>query len=252
MRRVLITRPRAQAAAFAAGLKAAGFEPISFPVIEIRPLEDPTELDQALSALAHYDWLIFTSVNGVEVVWERMERLSLPAIPNTLRVAAIGPKTGEALKQRGVTPAFIPDEYVAEAILPGLGDLRGQRVLLPRAEIARRALPEAIRAAGGVVHEIAVYRTLPETAKAEGLDALKAGVDVVTFTSPSTVQNFVKIIRLNGLDPMQLPGKPKIACIGPITREAAQAEGFSVAVVAKEYTTAGLVEALGSLENGQE
>ena len=110
-------------------------------------------------------------------------------------MAAIGPKTAEALKAHGVTPDFVPEEYVAEAILPGLGDLRGQWVLLPRAEIARKALPEAITAAGGVAHEIAVYQTLPAEPDAEGFAALRSGVDVITLTSPSTVQNFLAIVQ---------------------------------------------------------
>ena len=165
-----------------------------------------------------------------------------------MRVAAIGPKTAEALQARGVIPNFIPDEYVAEAILPGLGDLRGRWVLLPRAEIARKALPEAIFEAGGIPHEIAVYRTLPAQPDSEGLAALKSGVDIVTLTSPSTVQNFVAIARQNGLDPLALPGNPWFACIGPITEKAAREEGFANLVTAREYTTAGLIEVISNLE----
>jgi uroporphyrinogen-III synthase len=164
-------------------------------------------------------------------------------VANT-KVAAIGPKTAQSLETRGVTPDFVPDEYVAEAILPGLGDLRGRWVLLPRAEIARKALPEAILQAGGVAHEIAVYQTLPAEPDLEGLTALKSGVDAVTFTSPSTVENFVEIVRREGLNPLQLPRNPLIACIGPITQKAAQEAGFSETVVAEEYTTEGIVTLL--------
>ena len=160
------------------------------------------------------------------------------------KTAAIGPKTAQSLEARGVTPNFVPDEYVAEAILPGLGDLRGRWVLLPRAEIARKALPEAIVAAGGVAHEIAVYQTLPAKPDPDGLAALKAGVDAVTFTSPSTVENFVEIVRHAGFDPVHLPGNPQIACIGPITQNIAQEVGFSNIVVAEEYTTEGIVTLL--------
>jgi len=161
-----------------------------------------------------------------------------------IRVAAIGPKTAQALISRGVTPDFVPDEYIAEAILPGLGDLRGRWVLLPRAEIARKALPEAIAAVGGMAHEIAVYQTVRAEPDPDGLSALKSGVDAVTFTSPSTVENFVEIVRRAGLDPMHLPGDPKIACIGPITQKAAAEAGFVDIFVAEEYTTEGLVELL--------
>jgi uroporphyrinogen-III synthase len=244
MKRILVTRPRAQADSFVEGLRAAGFEPIYFPVIEIRSVEDHSELDQALEQINKYDWVVFTSVNGVEAVFGRLEKHSL--LPH---VAAIGPKTAQALKARGVIPDFIPEEYIAEAILPGLGDLRGKRVLLPRAEIARKALPEAITKAGGMAHEIAVYKTLPAQPDAEGLAALKAGVDVVTLTSPSTVQNFVAIAKLNGLEPLNLPNNPLFACIGPITEQAAREEGLSNLVVAKEYTAEGMIQILSDLVN---
>lgn len=244
MKRILVTRPRAQADSLVEGLRAAGFEPIYFPVIEIRSIEDNSELDQALEQINKYDWVVFTSVNGVKAVFDRSENsLSLP------RVAAIGPKTAEALKARGVIPDFIPEEYVAEAILPGLGDLRGRQVLLPRAEIARKALPEAIIRAGGTAHEIAVYKTLALQPDAEDLAALKAGVDVITLTSPSTVQNFVAIAKQNGFNPLNLPNNPLFACIGPITELTAREEGLSNLVVAKEYTTDGLIQVLSDLVN---
>jgi len=241
MKRILVTRPRVQADSFADGLKTAGFEPIYFPVIEIHSIEDNSKLDQALKNINKYDWIVFTSVNGVEFVFEKLKQFS--PIP---RVAAIGPKTAEALKARGVTPDFVPEEYVAEAILPGLGDLHGKWVLLPRAEIARQALPEAIVNAGGTAHEIAVYKTLPVQPDPEGLAALKSGVDWITFTSPSTVRNFVEIIRQQKLDPFKLTGNPKIACIGPITECAAKDEGYQVDLVAEKYTTEGLINALSN------
>ena len=245
--KVLITRPRSQSDSLAAALRSAGFEPIYFPVIEIRPIEDNPELDRALKNINKYEWVVFTSVNGVEVVSEKLKQISpLP------RVAAIGPKTAEALKERGITPEFVPEEYVAEAILPGLGDLRGKRVLLPRAEIARKALPEAITAAGGAAHEIAVYQTLPARPDPDGLAALRSGVDVITLTSPSTVQNFLAVVRRNGLDPFSLPGGPVFSCIGPITERAARAEGFNHLVVAQEYTAEGLVEVIKKLMNNLE
>jgi uroporphyrinogen III methyltransferase / synthase len=242
MKRILITRPRAQADDFAAKLRTAGFEPIFFPVIEIQPIENNVALERALSKLECYDWLVFTSVNAVEVVFRHLQDLALP------QVAAIGPKTAEALQVHGITPDFVPDEYVAESILPGLGDLRGKWILLPRAEIARKALPEAICVAGGIPHEIAVYKTLPAQPSPGGLAALKSGVDIVTLTSPSTVQNFMAIARQNGLDPLSLPGNPLFACIGPITEQAAREEGLVPLVIAKEYTTEGLIQVISNLE----
>ena len=245
--KILITRPRAQADSFAAGLSAAGFEPYFFPVIEIRPILENAELESALKRLNRYDWLVFTSVNGVAAVFDQMDRLQMRALPESVKVAAIGPKTAGALRARAIEPNFVPDEYVAEAILPGLGELRGRWVLLLRAEIARQALPQAISQVGGVAHEIAVYRTLPAKADMQGLAALRAGVDVVTLTSPSTVENFVAIARQHGLDPHNLPGSPVFACIGPITEQAAMDEGLSGLIVAPEFTTEGLIRAIRTL-----
>lgn len=242
MKRILITRPRAQANGFAGKLRAAGFEPIFFPVIEIQPIENNVALERALSKIECYDWLVFTSVNAVEVVFRQLKNIALP------QVAAIGPKTAEALRVRRITPDFVPEEYVAESILPGLGDLRGRWVLLPRAELARKALPEAICEAGGIPHEIAVYKTLPVRPDPQALAALKMGVDFVTLTSPSTVQNFIAIVQQNGLDPLSLPGNPLFACIGPITEQAAREEGLVNIMTAKEYTTEGLIEIISSLE----
>ncbi len=257
--KILITRPRAQADEFAEKLRSAGFEPISFPVIEIQPIGNNVALERALEKLNCYEWVVFTSVNAVEVFFSPSSPALLPkekGVPSPFgrgqgegtKVAAIGPKTAEALRARGVTPDFVPEEYVAEAILPGLGDLQGKWVLLPRAEIARKALPEAIADAGGIAHEIAVYKTLPTEPAPEGIAVLKSGVDVVTLTSPSTVQNFVAICKLNGLDPLNLPNNPLFACIGPITEQAAREEGLVNLVVAKEYTTDGLIEAITHTE----
>jgi uroporphyrinogen-III synthase len=248
---ILITRPRNQADSFANALAAAGFEPVFFPVIEICSFEENVALDRAVEKLECYDWVVFTSVNGVEAFFERIKSPSPfqgEGLGVGVKTAAIGPKTAATLEARGVTPDFVPDEYVAEAILPGLGDLRGRWVLLPRAEIARKALPKAILEAGGVAHEIAVYQTVPAEPDVDGLAALKSGVDAVTFTSPSTVTNFVEIVRRAELDPLNLPGNPKIACIGPITHKAAQEAGYTDLMVAEEYTTEGLVSLLRNSE----
>jgi len=246
--KILITRPRAQADDFAEKLRSVGFEPISFPVIEIQPIGNNLALERALEKLNCYEWIVFTSVNAVDIValtaGAKLGALAQSKHGEGVKVAAIGPKTAEALRARGVTPDFVPEEYVAEAILPGLGDLQGKWVLLPRAEIARKALPEAIADAGGIAHEIAVYKTLPTEPAPEGIAVLKSGVDVVTLTSPSTVQNFVAICKQNGLDPLNLPNNPLFACIGPITEQAAKEEGLIKLVVAKEYTTDGLIEAI--------
>ena len=243
-KRIVITRPREQAGAFAQQIAAVGAVPVFLPVIEIQPLADAVILDRALSKLACYDWVVFTSANGVEAVWERLAELGQPGLPEGLQVAAIGPKTAAALQQRGVKPDFVPDEYIAEAILPGLGDVRGRWVLLPRADLARPALPLAIIAAGGVAHEIAAYHTIPAEPDLAGLQALREGVDIITFTSSSTVRNFVALAHGAGLDPKNLPAQPHLACIGPITASTAAEEGLPVDLVADEYTIEGLLAAL--------
>lgn len=248
MQKVLITRPRMQADPFADEIREAGMQPVYFPVIEIYPIENNSGLREALHRLDRYDWLIFTSVNGVNTTWTEMTTMGIEQIPDDVRVAAIGPKTAAALKSHGVEPGFVPDEYVAEAIMPGLGDLAGRAVLLLRAETARKALTEAIIQAGGIVHEVAVYRTLPKKPDTQGLLALRTGVDVVTLTSPSTVQHFVSMVRAAGLNPCALPGNPVFACIGPITEQAARAENLPNRIMADTYTTEGLVKAIQDLE----
>ncbi len=245
--KVLITRPRAQSDSFADALRAAGFEPILFPVIEIRPFKENVALDRALAKLSCYDWIVFTSVNGVDAFFEKIPS-PFPQIAKGIRIAAIGPKTARSLETRGVRPDFVPAEFVAEAILPGLGDLRGKWVLLPRAEIARKALPDAIVAAGGVPHEIAVYRTVTTEPDPLGLSNLRSGVDVITFTSPSTVTNFVQVVKSSGMDPLHLPNDPLIVCIGPITRQAANEAGFLSTLVTDEYTTEGLLAVVRQIQ----
>ena len=245
MKRILVTRSRVQADEFAEKLRSAGFEPIYFPVIEIKPIENNVALERALSKLDCYEWIIFTSVNAVDVLFEQFPSLHWG---DGIKVAAVGSKTADALKRRGVIANFVPQEYIPEAILPGLGDLLGRWVLLPRADLARKDFPELIFNAGGVPHEITIYKTLPAQPDSESLAALRGGVDAITLTSPSTVQNFMAIARQNGLDPLALPNNPLFACIGPITEQATEEAGLPNVVVAKEYTTDGLLAVLKDRE----
>jgi uroporphyrinogen-III synthase len=193
----------------------------------------------------------------VEAFWRRLA-LAGAELPPSLRVAAIGPATAQALAQRGVQAAYVPAEYVAEAIAAGIGDVAGLWILLPCAELAREALAKELAQRGAVVHEIAVYRTLPAAPDPQGLAELRRGVDAVTFTSSSTVQNFVAllsggpqyiaaaVIRRLGRDGVPLPslGRAAIACIGPITAQTAREAGLPVDVLAAKYTTGGLADAL--------
>jgi len=160
-KRVVVTRPEGQSQRFVEMLVNLGANPICLPVIEISPVADPQELDVVLKRLDRYDWLVLTSINGVAAVWERFDALNVQSLPKMLKIACIGPKTAAALKEKGYQADFVPEEYIAEAILPGLGDLEGLNVLLARADIARPDLPEAIRAGGGIADDICAYRTIP-------------------------------------------------------------------------------------------
>jgi uroporphyrinogen III methyltransferase/synthase len=158
-----------------------------------------------------------------------------------VRVAAIGPATAQALKERAVIPDFVPAEYVAEAILPGLGDVHGQRILLPRADIARKALVNQLRMRGAFPEEIAVYRTVLCQPDLEALADLEQGVDIAIFSSSSTVGNFFELMGKRASDLLK---GTVIACIGPITAETARTNGLTVDLIAAEYTVEGLVNAL--------
>jgi uroporphyrinogen-III synthase len=242
-KRILVTRPRAQADDLGNKLAALGAEPIPFPTIEIAPMDDYSALDESIQNLETYHWIIFTSVNGVSAFWSRLDLAGIGDPPGLIqRIAAIGPATAQALKRRGVGATFIPDEYVAEAIVAGIGDVRGKWILLPRADIAREALAVELANRGAVVHEIAAYRTLPAAPDPLGLAELQRGVDAITFTSSSTVRNFVALA--GQFD--KLPNQPAIACIGPITAQTVREVGWPVDVIATEYTMAGLVAALAT------
>jgi uroporphyrinogen III methyltransferase / synthase len=244
--RVLITRPRQDAMDFAEALQANGIQTFYLPTIDIRPLADTTALDRALSRLGCYQWLVLTSANAVDVVLERLSAVGITQFPPGLKVAAVGPKTAARLITGGIQPDHVPDEYLAEAILPGLGDLAGCWVLLPTADIAHDTLPRAIQAADGIAHVITAYRTLPAEPDQQGMAAVREGLDWITFTSGSTARNFVGMLRREGLDPFHLPGRPRIACIGPKTAQVAQELGFQVDLIAETYTVEGLVQAIVS------
>lgn len=242
--RVLITRPKKQAGDFANALRSIGADPVLFPTIAIRPANDLRPLDNALSGLERYDWIILTSANAAEMTIERMAALGMQSPPQNVHLAAIGPKTAAKLDDAGIQPDFVPQKYIAEAILPGLGTIKGRWFLLPMADIAHDTLPRAIQMADGISHVVTVYHTLPAKPDRPGLTALQEGVDVITFTSGSTVRNFIRLVQEAGLDPFRLPGLPKIACIGPKTAGTAAEAGFQVDFVADPHTTDGLVDAI--------
>lgn len=240
-KRILVTRPRAQAADLCDKLSAVGAQPIIFPTIEISPLDDYSSLDRAIAQLKQYHWIIFTSVNGVNAFWKRLNIVETDSHRplQHVKVAAIGPATARALQKNGVRAELIPDEYVAEAILEKIGDVKDKRILLPHADIAREALAIELTKRGAVIHDVAAYRTLPSVIDPNGIAELQRGVDVITFTSSSTARNFVTLVGQDIIFSNTL-----IACIGPITAQTALEVGLIVNIMAKEYTIAGLVAAL--------
>lgn len=249
-RRVVVTRARAQAGELSEKLEALGAEVIEFPVIEIQPPEDFAPLDEAISDLDSFDWLIFTSANGVDAFMQRLDHhgLDLRAVPRHARLAAIGPATAERLRETGLRVDAVPKEYRAEALLEEVaGDsLEGKRILIPRAKVAREVLPGRLREAGAEVVVPPTYESVPSSeGKQELARRLEGGeVDCVTFTASSTVENFV---RAFGDDTFRLLERAKVVCIGPITAETARERGVRVDAEAAEYTIPGLVEAVADL-----
>jgi uroporphyrinogen III methyltransferase/synthase len=246
-RLVVITRAKAQAASFVALLENAGARVLVAPTIAIEPPPSWAPLDAALRRGGEYDWAVFTSVNGVEMVKARLSALGLDAgALGRCRVAAIGPATAEALSSVGLPATVVPEEYVAEGLARALAALvrPGQRVLLARAAETRDLLVRELERLGARVEEVAAYRTRPASEDmAELKQALGAGVvDAVTFTSSSTVRHFVSIFAPGELE--RLMAGVTVACIGPVTRATAAAAGLEPEIVAEEYTIAGLAVAL--------
>ena len=245
---VVVTRPRAQAQAFASLLEAAGARVLLMPTIVIEPPVSWAPLDRALERLGDYRWAVFTSVNGVEMTRRRLEEKGRGADAlRGRRLAAIGPATAEALRAIGLEPEVVPEEYVAEALAERLRVLigAGDRVLLARAAETRDVLVTLLEAAGATVDEVPAYQTRPERAGglAELRGALRAGaVDVVTFTSSSTVRHFAALFP--GEDLPGLLRGVRVACIGPVTRATAEALGLEARIVPGEYTIPALARAI--------
>lgn len=243
-KRVLITRASEQAEGLSRLLRAAGAVPIALPAIRLEPPETWEPFDRAVAGLRQYDWMIFTSANGVAAVIARLDHLGLDLSGlRGLRVAAIGPATASALEQQGIHAEFVPKEYVAEAVAQGMGDLgmSGARLLLPRAAEAREVLVQLLAEMGATVDEVPVYRTIQDTEAVREIgELLRAGqIDAVSFASSSAVRSL-------GGDFLDQTSRrrPVIVCIGPVTAATARELGIVVDVVAKEYTAPGLVEAL--------
>ena len=242
---ILVTRPREQARTLSNRFQQLGATTIELPTIEVAPVGDSDQLDRALRNLNVYDWAIFTSVHGVRFFLDRLNALGYsPENLRNLKVAAVGPATATALERAGKKPDYVPKEYLTERIVSGLGDVRGKRIVLPRADIASRKLPNLLVGRGARVDEVIAYRTvIPRELTRERVRSVFAeGVDWITFTSPSTVRNFARILGNGELQTCLV--KVKVACIGPVTVEAAKELGIGVDVAARTYTIDSLVEAI--------
>jgi uroporphyrinogen-III synthase len=246
--RVLVGRARHQAGSLSAELREQGAEVLEIPFIEIRKPRSFQPLDSALRNLDTYDWLILTSTNGVEALWDRLAKLRVTtasAARSGLRVAAIGPATKKAIERRGLHVDIVPKEYVAEAVVRSLRTkVTDKRVLLVRAKVARDVIPRELRNAGAHVDVIEAYETIVPQASRKRLQAALKNPNrrpqVITFTSSSTVKNFVQLLGAR---------KPKLdgvlmSSIGPVTSATLREHGLKVDIAAKEFTIPGLVAAI--------
>jgi uroporphyrinogen III methyltransferase/synthase len=242
-RRVVVTRAREQASALAEKLHALGAAVVEFPTIEIRPAEDYGPLDCAITDLASYDWLIFTSANGVRFFLERLDRSATDLRALKAKVCAIGPATKKAVEALHLKVDLMGKEYVAESLIEAFGayDLAGKRMLLPRAAVARDVVPAELGRRGARVDVVEAYRTVVPEGAAQAAGEIFGGArkpDWITFTSSSTVQNFVAAAGTEVLAGV------KAASIGPVTSATARKLGIEVAAEAAEFTIDGLVEAI--------
>jgi uroporphyrinogen III methyltransferase/synthase len=250
---ILVTRAREQASALTNALEELGAECIEAPAIKIMPPESYDAMDAAIASLKDYDWLIFTSVNGVEFFFARLHQAGLDARAlGRSKVAAVGSATAERLWQKGILADLMPTEFQAEGILADLSGriATGMRVLMPRAAVARDLLPQKLREMGVSVDTPTAYRTV--TGDSDGLELaamLAAGeIDLITFTSSSTVTN---LLNLLGKEGQALIGRVNVACIGPVTAGTCLEKGIRPDVIAEKSTIAGLVDAIENFYRGE-
>nr|WP_320115177.1 uroporphyrinogen-III synthase [uncultured Desulfuromonas sp.] len=245
-KRVLVTRAAHQAQSFVRLLEAQGATAITCPLIEIVAPTSWQPLDEALAQLADYDDLILTSVNAVEMVFGRLKKLAVPqTVLEGVRLVCVGPKTAKSLQRYGYQPDLQPEEYRAEAVVAALTaqGVVGRKVLYPRAELARDLIPSSLTQAGARVDDPIAYRTLPAQDSAVRIRTLlrEQAVDVVTFSSSSSVDNFVALL---GDEALPLTRQVVLASIGPLTTATAVQHGLAIAVEPAQYTLDGLVQAL--------
>ena len=249
--RVLVGRARHQAGSLSGELRKLGAQVLEIPFIEIRKPRSLRSLDSALKSLDKYDWLILTSVNGVDAMWSRLAKLRVQKeLISTMHVAAIGPATKRAIEQNGLTVHVMPKEYVAESVVRSLKKrVKGKRVLLVRAKIARDVIPRELRKAGAHVDVVEGYETVVPLSSRRRLQAAlqnpKKRPHVVAFTSSSTARNFVELLG-NSRTPKLLNGM-RMASIGPVTSATLRELGLPVDIAAREFTIPGLVQAIADV-----
>jgi uroporphyrinogen-III synthase len=245
----LVTRAAHQASKLTTMLREAGAEVIEIPSIEIRPPESWRALDEAVRKIASYDWLILTSVNSIEPLFARLEHADKSADAlRHLRICAIGPATKAAIEARDLSVAVVPKRYVAESVVEALRDkVKGQRVLLVRAKVARDVIPEELHRAGAAVDVVEAYQTVvPVGSRERVLEVLRdpeRQPHAITFTSSSTASNFVEMLGGAAQAREQLRGIA-LASIGPVTSKTLESFGLAHEIEASEFTMRGLVQAL--------
>jgi uroporphyrinogen III methyltransferase/synthase len=240
--RVLVTRSAEQAPALVAALEKIGLEPVSVPTIEIVPPGSYAPLDQAIAELGNIDFLILTSTNAVDAFFERLEQQG-QSLPAQIKTVAVGPKSAAAMLARGLEADLIPMDYRAEGVVDLLKNkVPGKRVLYPKAGLARDLIPAELGKAGAeVIAPVAYTSASPTEASEKLLDAMREGLDLLTFTASSTVDNFVNL--LNEADLVKAKQIP-VASIGPLTTDTAEKLGFTVAVEPDNSTLDDMVEAI--------
>lgn len=246
-KKIIVTRARAQSSDFTELLEANGASVVEFPTIDIVPPDDWTELDKAIGRLSDYQWVIFTSVNGVKYFLQRLKALNRDIRDlKGIKLCTIGPRTAEEVERLGIKVDFVPAEYKAEGIIEGLGreQLKGQKILIPRAEVAREVLPTELKRLGALVDVVDTYKTVRPVGDVEKVRQMLSDkkIDAVTFTSSSTVENFVAMFP--GEDVKSLLDGALVASIGPITSETAQKLGLKIDIMPKDYTIPALTQAL--------
>ena len=246
-KRVIVTRSRSQASVLSEKIDELGGEPFEFPSIDIVEPDDFTPLDNAIKDIQNFHWIIFTSTNGVEYFFNRMKKLRKDVRDlRGINICAIGPKTEEEIEKYGLFCDLVPDEFVAEALIDEFKhyNIKGKNILLPRANIARKILPDTLQEWGANVYDVHAYKTVLGNGDRQTLKKMlkQKQIQIATFTSSSTVRNFVTMLEEDNYQ--ELLENVQIACIGPITAQTARDLGLRVDVEAKVYTIEGLLNSI--------